>query len=431
MFKLYILAIFLLLTILSCNTTEPTTSYSSMTLSVEDVSCTEVWIRIKTNNISFPFYGLIKSDLLSINIKLITSETILYINSLSSSHQYNFQLNYGIIQSNKISVNTMDTTSHNITWQKFEFGGAIGSWLSDVAIIDENNIWAVGAVYLYDSLGNIDPNVYNAIHWDGNNWTVKRISTLNRGQYDATVLNAIVAFSSKDIWVSDGCPIHGDGTNWTLYQLWNMGVLGPNDGSSMCIWGTSSSDIYFAGNRGTMVHYNGINWEKLSSGTNSRIMGIYGSYDDKNNKEQILAVTNGAENQEIFSIDGNNVKNIPIYPIPPFYDFYSIWFSPNHHYYLAGSGIYEKNSLSDGVWRNGPLDITRKEITKIKANGLNDVFAVGAFGEVLHYNGVSWKSYLNESTGIDGSYTSLALKNNLIVIVGEDQNKAIIQIGRR
>jgi hypothetical protein len=109
--------------------------------------------------------------------------------------------------------------------------------LSDVAIIDENNIWAVGAVYLYDSLGNIDQNVYNAIHWDGNNWTVKRISTLNRGQYDATVLNAIVAFSAKDIWVSDGAPIHGDGTNWTLYHLWDMGVLGPNDGSSMCIWG--------------------------------------------------------------------------------------------------------------------------------------------------------------------------------------------------
>jgi hypothetical protein len=160
-------------------------------------------------------------------------------------------------------------------------------------------------------------------------------------------------------------------------------------------------------------------------------MGIYGSYDDINNMEQILAVTEGSTNQEIFSINGNNVKNIPIYPLSPFCEFYSIWFSPNRHYYLAGSGIYEKNSLSDSVWRNGPLDITRKEITKIKANGLNDVFAVGAFGEVLHYNGVSWKSYLNESTGIDGSYTSIAVKNNLIVIVGEDENKAIIQIGRR
>jgi hypothetical protein len=115
MFKLYILAIFPLLTILSCNTTEPTTSYSSMTLSVEDVSCTEVWIRIKTNNLSFPFYGILKTDLFSRNIKLTSNDTILHIDSLYPSHQYNFVLIIGFIKSNNVSASTMDTTSHNIT----------------------------------------------------------------------------------------------------------------------------------------------------------------------------------------------------------------------------------------------------------------------------------------------------------------------------
>ncbi len=58
-------------------------------------------------------------------------------------------------------ITTMDTTSHNFTRQSFTFGQHSSSVLYDVAIIDENNIWAVGDIYMNDSLGNPDPNRYN------------------------------------------------------------------------------------------------------------------------------------------------------------------------------------------------------------------------------------------------------------------------------
>lgn len=62
----------------------------------------------------------------------------------------------------------MDTTSHNFTWQAFEFGKQTNvSRLFDVAIINENDIWAVGEIYMNDSLGNPATNAYNAVHWDG------------------------------------------------------------------------------------------------------------------------------------------------------------------------------------------------------------------------------------------------------------------------
>ena len=65
----------------------------------------------------------------------------------------------------------MDTTSHNYTWQTFTFGGDAGSSsLNDVAIIDENNIWAVGEIYFKDSLGNRIRNLKCCIHWNGNKW---------------------------------------------------------------------------------------------------------------------------------------------------------------------------------------------------------------------------------------------------------------------
>ncbi len=71
------------------------------------------------------------------------------------------------VSSNELSVTTMDTTSHNFTWQTWTFGEHSSSTLYDVAIIDENNIWAVGEIYMNDSLGNPDPDAYNAVHWNG------------------------------------------------------------------------------------------------------------------------------------------------------------------------------------------------------------------------------------------------------------------------
>ena len=74
------------------------------------------------------------------------------------------------------NINTdQDTTSHNFTFQTWSFGQHSSNILYDVAIIDENNIWAVGEIYLNDSLGQTDPQAYNAIHWNGVQWEFKRI----------------------------------------------------------------------------------------------------------------------------------------------------------------------------------------------------------------------------------------------------------------
>jgi hypothetical protein len=48
---------------------------------------------------------------------------------------------------------SIDTTSHNFNFQTWRFGEYSSSTLYDVAIIDENNIWAVGEIYLNDSTG--------------------------------------------------------------------------------------------------------------------------------------------------------------------------------------------------------------------------------------------------------------------------------------
>ena len=45
------------------------------------------------------------------------------------------------------------------------------------------------------------------------------------------------------------------------------------------------------------------------------------------------------------------------------------------------------------------------------ANGLNDIIICGDFGELLHFNGVTWKSYQESFSGI--LLGEIVMKDNL------------------
>ena len=94
----------------------------------------------------------------------------------------------------------IDTTSHNFTFRSWTFGEHSSSILNDVAILNDSSIWAVGEIYLNDSLGNPDPQAYNAVYWNGNQWEQKRITVNFRGNLVTPLLEGAFAFSNTDIW---------------------------------------------------------------------------------------------------------------------------------------------------------------------------------------------------------------------------------------
>ena len=53
---------------------------------------------------------------------------------------------------------------------------------------------------------------------------------------------------------------------------------------------------------------------------------------------------------------------------------------------------------------------------------------VGALGLVAHYNGVDWHVYSELN---NAGYTSVALKGNLAVAVGETNGRGFVAVGRR
>lgn len=212
--------IFFILPQYACNTTEPP-SNETLLLKLEDVSCTEAWLQLTTSNLQLPAtINLYKNNVISHIFNLNTQDSLLYIDSLLPNQNYKFKVvlnttNNPQPTTNEVLAQTMDTTSHNFTWQTFTFGeaGAGGSTLYDVAIINENDIWAVGEIYMNDSLGNPDPMPYNAVHWNGGEWEVKKITVNFRGYLITPPLEGAFAFSDTDIWFVGSLPIHGDGEN--------------------------------------------------------------------------------------------------------------------------------------------------------------------------------------------------------------------------
>jgi hypothetical protein len=430
-----VLVIGITITFLTCNPAEPDNN-QNLLLKMEDVSCIEAWLNIQTNNISLPAQINVTANSQPVNqLTLTTSDSLIVIDSLQPNSSYTFQATISNnISSNSVNAVTMDTTSHDFVWETFSFGEHSSSILYDVAIIDENNIWAVGKIYMHDSLGQIDPHAYNAVHWDGSNWTLKRIPFAGCGAVLYPPIYSVITFNENDIWFTrGGTVLNFNGSTYRNYCEINPLLTG----SLNKLWGTSSNDLYAVGNNGNIVHYNGNSWQKIESpigkgGTELNIQNVWGSIDPFTGEEEILCVASNKyfnEGNKIMQIKGDEVIELSNAGLP--WSLSSLWFIKDKKYYISGDGIYEKSNLSENQWRNNPLDITSYYTHEIKGTSFNNIAAAGGAGEVLHFNGKNWKSFYNNTQLVYGNYYSLDIKVNTIVVVGQDTPRAVITIGKK
>jgi hypothetical protein len=431
--KKLILLLALTTLIISCNTTEPPNGEKpTLTLKLEDASCTEAWIELTTANLQLPTNITLKQDgETRETINIITTDTLLCIDSLLPNTNYRYQASsiQNPATSNELSVTTLDTTSHNFTFETFTFGGTAGSSiLYDVAIVGEE-IWAVGEIYVADTSIN-GYTMYNAVYWDGSEWELKRITVNFRGNLITPPLYGIYAFSTTDIWFSSGVPIHGDGSNWIQYHLFDMGILNQNDGYLTKVWGTSSSDLYFVGTLGTIAHYNGQSWMGIESGTDLHLYDIYGDYSGIDNDYEILvAAANRSispEKQILKISNTNTVTPLVTEGIP--HSIVGIWFKADKKYYVCGSGLFKKNDIQTSEAWEG-LTVSNVYLESINGDELNDIMICGSFGELQHYNGISWRAY--EDMPVGSVLLSVKIMNNIAVTVGINNPRAFISFGRR
>jgi YVTN family beta-propeller protein len=149
------------------------------------------------------------------------------------------------------------------TWSLSYFNNGLsaiwGTSSSNVYAVDTNVLGYGGGIY----------------HFNGNTWSIPVDQKAPNG------LSGIFGTSDSDIyaiggiWVGPGggdfvnC-LHYDGNTWNPVNINNINA-------SRVGWGTSSSDIFTAGDNGFISHYDGISWEVMSSGTANNLDALWGS----------------------------------------------------------------------------------------------------------------------------------------------------------
>jgi hypothetical protein len=127
---------------------------------------------------------------------------------------------------------------------------------------------------------------------------------------------------------------------------------------------------------------------------------------------------------KILSIRNSAVTEVPTLGVG--WSLGGLWFVSHRDYVVVGDGVYEKKSVaSPSRWVNLQPGLTQYYTTKIRGSALNSVIAVGVYGNVLSFNGATWRNHQSETYLSDGGFTSIAIKGQLAVAVGLNGRQAI------
>ncbi len=436
----HILSVALTLLCVGCkdeSTPPPPEHIPTVQLTLDGVGVTEVWLKLHFTDASLPrAFTLHRNATMILSGTLAGQDTLLLDTNAVPRATYTyiaFRLNGSTTMDSSapLQVTTMDTTSHNFTWETDTLGDA-SSVLSDVAIINDTLAYAVGQMYLRDSTGQIDPTRYNLAAWNGNRWSIRRVAYYFGGQPFYHPIQSVFAFNANDIWFCGNGLIHWDGTRYNEAPV-PSSVWGQDRMNK--IWGSSSSDLYIVGDNGAMAHYSGGTWQRVESGTTLNFHDIWGARNPRTGQMEILALASTVSGQiqesRIVQITGNNAT--PVNTAGLSVDMWGIWFAPGRRYYAVGAGIHQKRSLDDSVWVHYPPGVVTSYLSGgVRGTAINDVFVAGSFGEVVHFNGVSWYRYFGGVSLPTGAYGSISITDHLVMTVGHiSAARGVVLIGRR
>ncbi|MCK9560934.1 MAG: hypothetical protein M0R44_10860 [Candidatus Marinimicrobia bacterium] len=368
-------------------------------------------------------FGIKRDGILIIEGQFSGKDTLITDATAEPATSYQYQ---GVVYRNgdvsdyseKIDVTTLDTTSHDIEWTTYRYG-YLGSYLRDVCIISEDDIWAVGFIETEETLHNDTLDPYNAVHWNGTEWKLKRIAPPFLGSTYPAPLVCVCALNDTKIWLSSSFPIYGDGDNWTLFHLQNMGI--EYSGIIRRCWGISSNNMFFSGTKGLLINYLNGNWNVINTNTSRSIDDIYGLSSD-------LVYMVGSDQDDWSSnfiiYENGSIKNLDFSDTCMQAIYASAW----NDVYLAGQGLlyYDGRKINDWPWPSG---LPKNLLQAVRGNGPNDLFLAGHMGTIIHYNGKTWQYYqdLFEANAL----YAISVKNSCIVAVGLGGQQGIIYHGVR
>ena len=216
--------------------------------------------------------------------------------------------------------------------------------LRGVAIINDTLAYAVGLVRVWDDSLLWGREIYNLAVWNGHTWRLERARVFWGGSMATFEGERVFAYSERDVWVLAGLPLHSYGNEW---ELVNPRPSTSDSVSTYTAWGTSSF-MYFGGGLGSLLYYDGAAWQRIATGTLLPFRDIWGAKDPVTGKLQVLALASQDGERKLYSLEGTTARLLDDTGLPTVVN--SLWFLPGQKYFVVGSGMYEKTSLSEATW---------------------------------------------------------------------------------
>ncbi len=180
----------------------------------------------------------------------------------------------------------------------------------------------------------------------------------------------------------------GTGTDRTA-RIWTK-MSEPTNAFLTSVWGRSWNNVYAAGWGGVIVHYNGVSWARINGPfeETSHFKAIWGS-----SSTDIWAV--GAYGAA-YHFDGTQWTSIPN---PRGIELTDVWEPIYYVTYATENSLYGSTLLRYAGQGWIPQDIpTTTPLFSIWGTGTDNIFVVGAEGNILHYNGASWSKMSTPTT---------------------------------
>ncbi len=413
---------------------------SKIGLSVEEVNCTDVWLKLSVGGLGLPAIILQRDGAAIDTLHLTATDTTIQNSGVVPGKDYTYLAQFVsgapvVGTSDPVQVRTLDTTNGNFTFTTTLLGDGNSSVLYDCQIVSTNPplAFACGEIYKKDSLGNLDPESYNVAKWDGFSWELLKIPFVGAcSGVRYPPIRAMWAFASDNVLFSNGGSIvRYDGTNATMDCSMNALLTGAINR----LFALSPQEVYAVGNAGTVVRFSNGVWQKLTSGTTIDIKDIWGSTNSGTGKTEIACVASFGpqvpQGRMVLGVEGNIVRTLVDQGLPE--NLFGIWFDSNGYCYLTGSGIYRKHlPITDNeAWQVVGTGLESYHTRSVRGIATNDVFHAGDFGEVIHFNGISYRSYRTITGLADGSFNGTSAKDHYVIAVGYSGDKAVVTVGQR
>lgn len=409
----------------SCNTTEPKIKEAIMIQEI-DVGVKEAYLYIEFESERNRELILIRNDQAVSKFNCASKDTIITDTTLMQNTYYSYSImeyedSHIITESNKSVIKTLQPSCQNFSWEFYTFGEFGSSELTDITIIDENEVWGVGEIYLNDSLENKISTPFNAVIWNGNTWHYSSINFVYfYGEFYSSI-NCIFSLEDKNLLLSSG----GSVIKWDGMKFSNTNYLFDENnsvGNVLKIWGISMGNFYGVGLKGSIINWNGLDWEKIPYNSENSLTDIWGFYNLNNNEIVVYStipfdgkILRIKEKNKVELLDWDK-KNIPR----------TIWTNKGYPLFVGGNGIFKGYS---GSWELFDLSV-EFFCTNLRGNSLNDIIAVGPNGFIAHYNGLNWRVF-TEIAGSNRAFQSVSIKDNMVAVSGFEGTKAIVIIGKR